>query len=120
LTEFKVAELWDPWNAGFINKSGIVSSQPFYDWETEAFKEHGSTIKRKLHVSCVDVASGNYIVFNETVSDPIKAIISSASVPFVFQYRQWGDIYCMDGGTVWNTNLVSAVERCREQVTNDT
>ena len=25
----------------------------------------------------------------------------------------------MDGGTVWNTNLASAVERCRELVTND-
>ena len=25
----------------------------------------------------------------------------------------------MDGGTVWNTNLVSAVHRCREQVSND-
>ena len=25
----------------------------------------------------------------------------------------------MDGGTVWNTNLVSAVHRCREQVSDD-
>ena len=25
----------------------------------------------------------------------------------------------MDGGTVWNTNLVSAVERCREIVEDD-
>ena len=25
----------------------------------------------------------------------------------------------MDGGTVWNTNLVSAVERCREIVDDD-
>ena len=25
----------------------------------------------------------------------------------------------MDGGTVWNTNLVSAVERCKEIVKNE-
>jgi hypothetical protein len=25
----------------------------------------------------------------------------------------------MDGGTVWNTNLFSAIQRCREQVDND-
>jgi hypothetical protein len=25
----------------------------------------------------------------------------------------------MDGGTVWNTNLVSAVQRCREVVDDD-
>ena len=25
----------------------------------------------------------------------------------------------MDGGTVWNTNLVSAVERCRETTDDD-
>jgi hypothetical protein len=29
------------------------------------------------------------------------------------------DVICMDGGSVWNTNMVSAIERCREEVDDD-
>ena len=62
--------------------------------------------------------------FNETNPDPIKAIISSASIPFAFPHQLWNesgaeDVVCMDGGTMYNENLVSAVTRCREQVEHD-
>lgn len=71
-------------------------------------------------VSCVDIIQGNYITFNETVIDPVKAITSSASIPFVFPHQVWSeDLVCMDGGTVWNTNLASAVQRCHEIVDDD-
>lgn len=46
---------------------------------------------------------------------PLK-IIASASVPFVFPHRHIGDRIFMDGGTTWNTNLISAIERCLEVV----
>lgn len=51
----------------------------------------------------------------------MKAIVSSASVPFFFPHQVWPDrdVVCMDGGTAWNTNLVTAVERCREVVDDD-
>jgi predicted acylesterase/phospholipase RssA len=67
-------------------------------------------------VSCVDVNSGRYVLFNEKSPVFAKGIVASASIPFIFPHQDFDDqkVICMDGGTVWNTNLVSAVERCRE------
>ena len=73
-----------------------------------------------MAVSCVDVNSGDYKVFYENSTDPVKAIVSSASIPFTFPQQVWDDgVVCMDGGTVWNTNLVSAIERCKEIVDDE-
>jgi len=57
----------------------------------------------------VDANTGNYVVFNQTTTDPIKAIVSSSSIPFVFPTQKWDNgVVCMDGGSTWNANLVSA------------
>jgi hypothetical protein len=50
--------------------------------------------------------------------------MGTGSLPFIWPYQhltlQSGEeIYCMDGGTVYNINVVSAVERCREIVDSD-
>ena len=38
--------------------------------------------------------------------------MSSASIPVVFQPRFFKDQYYMDGGTVWDTNVMSAITGC--------
>ena len=71
-------------------------------------------------MACVDAVTGNYVVFNETNPQPVKAILSSASIPFAFPSQVWDNgVVCLDGGSVWNVNLVSAAERCREMVDHD-
>lgn len=101
-------------------KTGILNDQPLSDFVAKVFASKNYVIHKKLAVSCVDVNSGSYVVFDETTTDIVKAIISSASLPFIFPNQKWpGGVVCMDGGTVWNTNLASAVERCKEQVDND-
>jgi predicted acylesterase/phospholipase RssA len=65
----------------------------------------------------VDANTGNYVTFDENHEDPAKMVVSSASIPFVFPTQVWDypdKIVCMDGGTVFNINLISAVEKCRE------
>ena len=42
------------------------------------------------------------------------AIKASSSIPFLFPPTQYAGHVLMDGGTVWNTNLVSAVDKCKE------
>mmetsp|Transcript_17536 Transcript_17536/g.29580 ORF Transcript_17536/g.29580 Transcript_17536/m.29580 type:complete len:266 (+) Transcript_17536:329-1126(+) len=123
LTKKDVYERWWPFGifTGVNRHSGVFNSNPLSNFLNGIFEEFGYTIKRKFVVSCVDVNSGAYVLFNETTEDPAKAIVSSASIPFVFPSQRFEDsnVVCMDGGTVWNTNLVSAVERCREQVDED-
>jgi hypothetical protein len=40
-------------------------------------------------------------------------------VPFIFPYVEFEDKVLIDGGSVWNLDIVSAVERCRELVDDD-
>ena len=49
---------------------------------------------------------------------PIR-FLASSSVPFVFPNQHIDGRILMDGGTVWNSNLEGAVERCREIVNKD-
>jgi predicted acylesterase/phospholipase RssA len=70
------------------------------------------------------VNTGSYVTFDETQPEMAKMIVSSSSIPFAFTPQVWNypdgsQVVCMDGGTVYNTNLVSAVKRCRETVDDD-
>ena len=94
-----------------------MDDAPAMNLLTSIYNSFNWEIKRKMSVSCVDVNSGDYIIFNEKDGHEIvKGIVSSASIAFVFPAQVWDDrgIVCIDGGTAWATNLVSAVERCRE------
>jgi predicted acylesterase/phospholipase RssA len=72
-------------------------------------------------VGSVDTNSGAYITYNEhelKTKLPLE-VAASASIPFVFPHRIIDGRTMMDGGTVWNTNLVSAIDRCKEDVEDD-
>jgi len=112
-----------------LKKSGALDTSSLFTYLNGIWDDFGGVIKRKFVVSCVDASSGAYHIFNETSAEPIKSVVSSASIPFVFPHQIWApntydnptdkNLVCMDGGTVYNTNLVSAVERCRETADQD-
>jgi len=58
---------------------------------------------------------------NETLprTEHARAFMASTLIPAVFPTDTWDGATLMDGGAVWNTNLVSAVHRCRETVDED-
>jgi len=101
----------------------VLDTSPLLKFIEDFFAEFGPEIRRRLVVSSVDALNGNYVLFNETTEDPTKAILSSASIPFVFPFQDWTinnqQVIAIDGGSVWNTNLVSAVERCKELVDDE-
>ena len=113
----QVFEEWKPFGVvtGVIEKSGVFNDTPLYDYMSKLYADEGKHIKKKIDIACVDANSGNYVVFNETVSNPVKAILSSASIPFVFPTQVWDNgVVCIDGGSFDSSNLVSAAERCRD------
>lgn len=82
--------------------------------------QYKGIFKRKFVVSSVDVNTGTYDLYDEkSPKDAVKAVLSSASIPFAFPTQKWEGHTDMDGGTVWNTNIISAIDRCREQVDDD-
>lgn len=113
---------WNPYGilTGLGFESGVLDTSPLTNFVHEFLSGYDFTFKRRFSMSTVDANTGTYIINNETCSDPVKAVMSSASIPFVFPSQKWdnGNID-MDGGSAWRLNLVSAVHRCREIVDDD-
>jgi len=103
---------------GLLTKSGIFDSSPLFDLLTRRLKDAGGVFNRKLTVASANVNTGAYTLFNETDPEIVKGVLSSASIPFIFPHQHWKDrgLVMMDGGTIWNLNLVSAVQRCQKEI----
>ena len=103
---------------GLVGHSGIFDSSPLFSLLTRLLAEAGGAFHRKLTVASANVDTGAYTLFNETDPEIIKGILSSASIPFIFPHQHWEDrgLVMMDGGTIWNLNLVSAVQRCQNEI----
>ena len=75
------------------------------------------TFQRKMITGAVDFVTGNYIIFDFDKldrSEQPKAIMASASVPGAFPVTKIRNWNLIDGGTVWNLNIVSGIEKCQE------
>ena len=82
----------------------------------------GRKIKRKIVLAAVDADTGEFVTFTEedtSASEMREVCLASCAMPFFFPLHQINGRNLIDGGSVWNTNVISAVERCREQVSDD-
>lgn len=72
-----------------------------------------SSFQRRVTVSAVDVGTGEFIEFtqaNTNYFDFGQASLSSGSIPGVFPPQHFQGHVLMDGGTVWDTNVDSAIK----------
>lgn len=94
-----------------------------YDFVDRFLKIYGPKAKRDVFFSSVDANTGSYVIFDKDASDIIKAIVSSASIPFAFPSQNWEingqRVVAIDGGSVWNININSAIDACRNLVGED-
>ena len=69
------------------------------------------------------MSTGKAFEFNNNnidFEDLPHAALASSSIPFVFAPHQWEGVgLFMDGGTVVNENVDSAIHRCRDLVDDD-
>lgn len=80
------------------------------------------SIARRFAVGAVDVNTGDFIQMdqtNTTFDTLAQSALSSGSIPVVFPPQLLNGYVFMDGGTVWNVNLDSAVKQCMEIVGDD-
>lgn len=124
LTTDQIYKEWEPHGIlTGLDKAGIFNNTPLYEF-LHKYIDEGYYPKRDFDMACVDAISGNYVIFDQNTEHPIKAVVSSSSIPFVFPPQIWDygvveKVVCMDGGSTWNANLVSAAQRCRELVEKD-
>ena len=73
-------------------------------------------------MGAVNVGTGVFTEFNQTntdFSEAPDASVASASIPGVFPPHEWNGNYFMDGGTVMNINILSAVTQCNDMGYDD-
>ena len=109
---------------GVLKHSALFDTAPAFKTLARIVKPFDAKMLRRLVVTCVDVNTGATIRFNETVSDIVKAIMSSSSIPFIFPTTNWKDydgqeLVCSDGGVSYGVNIPDAINRCREIADDD-
>jgi len=123
-------DVWDFWPdvdpvEPITGKKGYLDNSPLFRYLTNVFEQHNNTVKKRAFASAVDSDSGTYVPFslydepgaNKTsIEFKVSAVVASASIPFVFPPREMtyeGKLMnFMDGGTVWNNNMMTAINEC--------
>lgn len=70
----------------------------------------------------MDTNTGTYVTFtdeNIPFEDLPQACVASGSLPVVFPPQQMYGYVLMDGGVAWNTNINTAVQKCRNMGYDD-
>lgn len=97
--------------AGFIYESGFFDTSP--ERETLS-KTLNMPIVRNFTAGVVNMATGEYEIFNENIGRDgiINAVMSSSAIPGVFPMQKMGDSWYADGGAKFHMDVASGVERC--------
>jgi len=114
--------IWKNWTLGplwgLLEKPSLLNDDPmaaYFDWLISDFND----FKRRFTVGTVDISSGEFVTFDQTnivKAELANAAKSSASIPGVFQPNHFKSRWFMDGGTVFDINVDSAVQQCMEVV----
>ena len=97
----------------------MYNTAPLDKYISDFIALHGPNFRRKVDVLAVDANTGAALRYDETTTDPVKAVLSSAAIPFVFPSIKWGGHVAIDGGSVFSVDLATAIHRCREIVDSD-
>lgn len=119
LTEKSIVQEWPEGIIhGLLHESGLLDDSPLFNLLSEVINTAPNGVQRKFVVSAADTITGGYRTFDESTpfEDLPTAFISSGSMPAVFPTRPYKGDILMDGGTVWNTNVATAINKCLELV----
>jgi predicted acylesterase/phospholipase RssA len=89
LTTSQVEVNWTHPAIDFRLYGAMYNDDPLFTLLNSKFEAHNKTLYRKLSIGATDVNHGMFVVMNETISDPVKAVISSGSIPFAFVAQRW-------------------------------
>lgn len=79
----------------------------------------GRSFKRRFSIGTCDANNAEYVVYtyppaNKLPADAVETLLASAAIDGVFPPVIRGERTLVDGGSIWNTNIFSAVDGCRE------
>lgn len=118
ITTSDILELWPGGLiAGATWERSLVSNEPLrHLLEAQIGGKH---IERHFIVGTADANNAEYVVYDyppsdEIPDDIIDTLIASAAIDGVFPPVLRDGRTLVDGGSIWNANIISAVEKCRD------
>jgi predicted acylesterase/phospholipase RssA len=105
--------------AALFTEPSILNNSPMLPTLQRIVDPFAATgIQRPFVVASVDANTGDYMTFthlNTEFKDLAQSCASSASIPGAFTPQHFKGHIMMDGGTMWDINIDSAVNYCLEQ-----
>jgi len=111
------SDVWNFWNDkkfhglvhGLKHESGVVNDQPLLDYMRSQINPAGKYGEgRRSIVAATSANTGEEVVYNSEdipFEDWAQAVVSSASIPFVFPSQHFRSDLLMDGGMCsWGVN----------------
>lgn len=116
----RASDIYTNWPYGYLEgllyREGLMDNSAGVKFLTGLLEQNfpDEKIHRKIEWNAVDINSAEIVRFNEHEeweSIPSK-IIASASMPFAFPHMHIGEKTYVDGGSVWNVDYASGINRC--------
>lgn len=101
---------------GLAFREGLYNNANEIEYLTKIFDRTfvNKTVYRKIEWNTVDFDTAEIVRFNENeewTTIPSK-IVASTSMPFAFPHMHMDGHCYVDGGTVWNVDFISGINRC--------
>ena len=126
LSSMKTSDVWIEYPEGPIkaltDRPSLIDTSPFISYLTSILLDErlSGGYKRDFTIGTVNVGTGEFTTFNRdniTFGEELAtAAVCSSSIPAVFPPTHFRDSYFMDGGTVWDVNISSAINGCLDLV----
>ena len=118
----KASDIFKYWTGGIATgilglAPSLLNNDPLRQLLTKVLD--GKTVERKFSVGTCDANTAEYVVYTyeptpTRPADLIETLIASAAIDGVFPPVLRDGRTLVDGGSIWNTNIPSAVNGCRE------
>jgi predicted acylesterase/phospholipase RssA len=106
----------------FFTQPGAFNSAPERSLLTQTLSN--KTVQRNISIGTTDANRGAFHTFNYTntftSAEFIEAVMCSSAIPAFFPFQPYNNTIYVDGGTVNNLDISSAINLCREMGYNDT
>lgn len=126
----KTSDVWIEYPEGpikaFVERPSLIDTSPFIPYLTSVLHDErlSEGYKRNFTIGTVNVETGEFTTFNRdniTFGEELAtAAVCSSSIPIVFPPTHFRDSYFIDGGTVWDVNISSAINGCLDLVDDQT
>jgi predicted patatin/cPLA2 family phospholipase len=103
--------------SGLTIAPSLFNNNPLRNFLQEQIGD--KTVRRHFKVGTCDANTAEYVVYDyeptpELPEDLIETLIASAAIDGIFPPVIRGERTLVDGGSIWNSNIIGAVDSCRD------